>query len=349
MTAASASFRVALVGCGRISANHVQALAKVEGLDLVAVCDVDAGRAEATGRAAGVRWFTDYPRMLAEVDCEVVIVATPSGMHPEHGILAARAGKHVVVEKPMAISLPAADALVAACDAAGVQLFVVKQNRLNATIQLLRRAVEKGRFGRLYLANATVRWTRPQEYYDQAPWRGTWALDGGAFLNQASHYVDLLQWMFGPVESVVAKTATMARRIEAEDTGAALVRFRSGTLGVMEVTMLTYPKNLEGSFTLLGERGTVRIGGTAVNRIEHWEFADYDDDDRLVEAANTSPPSVYGFGHEPYYRNVLRALRGEDAAGTDGREGRKSLELVCGIYEAARSGRDVAFPIPAVG
>lgn len=349
MTAATSVMRVALVGCGRISANHVQALAKVEGLDLIAVCDVDAARAEATGRVAGVPWFTDYPRMLAEAPCEVVVVATPSGLHPEHGILAARAGKHVVVEKPMAISLAAADALVEACDAAGVQLFVVKQNRLNTTIQLLRRAVEKGRFGRLYLANATVRWTRPQEYYDQAPWRGTWALDGGAFLNQASHYVDLMQWMCGPVESVVAKTATMARRIEAEDTGAAVMRFRNGALGVMEVTMLTYPKNLEGSFSLMGERGTVRIGGTAVNRIEHWEFADYDDDDRLVEAANTSPPSVYGFGHEPYYRNVVRALRGEVEAGTDGREGRKSLELVCGIYEAARMGRDVPFPLGSAG
>ena len=349
MTAVPSPLRVTLVGCGRISANHVQALAKVEGLDLIAVCDVDAARAEATGRAAGVPWFTDYPRMLAEAPCEVVVVATPSGLHPEHGILAARAGKHVVVEKPMAISLAAADALVEACDAAGVQLFVVKQNRLNTTIQLLRRAVEKGRFGRLYLANATVRWTRPQEYYDQAPWRGTWALDGGAFLNQASHYVDLMQWMCGPVESVVAKTATMARRIEAEDTGAAVMRFRNGALGVMEVTMLTYPKNLEGSFSLMGERGTVRIGGTAVNRIEHWEFADYDDDDRLVEAANTSPPSVYGFGHEPYYRNVVRALRGEVEAGTDGREGRKSLELVCGIYEAARTGRDVTFPLGAAG
>ena len=226
----------------------------------------------------------------------------------------------------MAITLETADALVRACDEAGVQLFVVKQNRLNATIQLLRRALDKGRFGRIYMANATVRWTRPQEYYDQAPWRGTWAFDGGAFMNQASHYVDLIQWMLGPVESVVAKTATMARRIEAEDSGAAVIKFRNGAIGVMEVTMLTFPKNLEGSFTILGERGTVRIGGTAVNRIEHWQFADYDDDDKLVESANTSPPSVYGFGHEPYYRNVLRALRGEGEVDTDGRGGdRKSV------------------------
>jgi len=161
--------------------------------------------------------------------------------------------------------------------------------------------------------------------------------------------VDLIQWMLGPVESVVAKTATMARRIEAEDSGAAVIKFRNGAIGVMEVTMLTFPKNLEGSFTILGERGTVRIGGTAVNRIEHWQFADYDDDDKLVEAANTSPPSVYGFGHEPYYRNVLRALRGEGEVDTDGRGGRRSLELILGIYEAARTGQEVPFPLPVRG
>jgi UDP-N-acetyl-2-amino-2-deoxyglucuronate dehydrogenase len=158
-------------------------------------------------------------------------------------------------------------------------------------IQLLKRALDKGRFGRLFMANCTVRWTRPQEYYDQAPWRGTWEFDGGAFMNQASHYVDLMQWLMGPVESVMAKTATLARQIEAEDTGAAMLKFRSGALGVLEVTMLTYPKNLEGSITLLGEKGTVKIGGTAVNRVEHWDFADYDDDDKLVETTATNPPS----------------------------------------------------------
>jgi UDP-N-acetyl-2-amino-2-deoxyglucuronate dehydrogenase len=164
-------------------------------------------------------------------------------------------------------------------------------------------------------------------------------------MNQASHYVDLVQWLMGPVESVVAKTATLARRIEAEDSGAAVMRFRSGALGVMEVTMLTYPRNLEGSLTLLGERGTAKIGGTAVNRVEHWQFAEYDDDDKLVEQANTNPPSVYGFGHEAYYRNVLAVLRGEAPPETDGRAGRKSLELILGIYESARTGRDVPIPL----
>ena len=222
--------------------------------------------------------------MLGSVRCDAVALCTPSGLHPKHGIIAARAGKHVICEKPMAISLEDADALVAECDAAGVQLFVVKQNRLNPSIQLLKRAIDRGRFGRIYLANTTVRWTRPQEYYDQAPWRGTWEFDGGAIMNQASHYVDLIQWLVGPVESVMAKTATLARRIESEDTGVAVLKFRSGALGVIEVTMLTYPRNLEGSITILGEKGTVKVGGTAVNRVEHWTFADYDDDDKLVES-----------------------------------------------------------------
>jgi len=338
-------FKVALVGCGRISTNHFEALSRIDGLRLSAVCDIVEERAKAAGEKWGVPWFTSYEQLLERGECDVVTLATPSGLHPNHGILAARAGKHVVSEKPMAISLSAADELVNACDEAGVQLFVVKQNRLNATIQLLKRALDKGRFGRLFMANATVRWARPQEYYDQAKWRGTWEFDGGAFMNQASHYVDLIQWLVGPVESVMAKTATMARRIEAEDSGAAVLKFRNGAIGVLEVTMLTFPRNLEGSITLLGEKGSVKIAGTAVNKIETWQFAEYDDDDRLVESANTSPPSVYGFGHEPYYRNVLKVLRGEAAPDTDGRGGRKSLELILGIYESAKTGREVPLPL----
>jgi UDP-N-acetyl-2-amino-2-deoxyglucuronate dehydrogenase len=339
------NFRVALVGCGRISRNHTGAIARIDGLDLVAVCDHDPERARAAGEAAGVPWFSDYPKMLEESGCDIVAIATPSGFHPAQGVLAARAGKHVVTEKPMAISLKGADELVKACDAAGVNLFVVKQNRLNAPVQMLKRAVDKGRFGRLYLGNCTVRWSRPQDYYDQAPWRGTWEFDGGAFMNQASHYVDLIQWVMGPVESVTAKTATLARRIETEDTGVAVMRFRSGALGVIEVTMLTYPRNMEGSFTLLGEKGSVKIGGTAVNKVEHWEFADEDPDDEIARTLDSNPPNVYGYGHEGYYRNVLAVLRGDAQPDTDGRAGRKSLELILGIYESARTGRDVPLPL----
>jgi UDP-N-acetyl-2-amino-2-deoxyglucuronate dehydrogenase len=337
--------RIALVGCGRISKNHFEAIARLEELQLVGVADIVPERAEAAGKANNVPWFLSLEEMLAGVECDVVVVATPSGLHPEHGIVAAKAGKHVVTEKPMAISLEGADALIAACEAHGVRLFVVKQNRLNTPIQLVKRAIDKGRFGRIFTANCTVRWARPQEYYDQASWRGTWALDGGAFMNQASHYVDLMQWLVGEPESVVAVTATQARRIEAEDSGAAIVHFRSGAIGVFDVTMLTYPKNLEGSLTILGEKGSVKVGGTAVNRIEQWLFADYDDDDKLVDTAATNPPTVYGFGHEGYYRNVVAVLNGECAPDTDGREGRKSLELIVAIYQASRTGCAVKLPL----
>ena len=343
--AAGAPVRVALVGCGRISRNHLEAIQRIDGLQLAAVADAELARAQSVGQEYGVPAFATLEEMLAAVPSDLVSVCTPSGLHPQHGMVAARAGRHVLTEKPMAISLAGADELVQACDGAGVHLFVVKQNRLNPPVQLLKRAVDKGRFGRIYSANVTVRWTRPQEYYDAEPWRGTWEFDGGAIMNQASHYVDLMQWLVGPVESVMAKTATQARRIEAEDSGMAVLKFRSGALGVIEVTVLTYPRNLEGSITILGERGSVKIGGTAVNRVEHWLFAEYDDDDKLVEAANTNPPNVYGFGHEGYYRNVLPVLHGEAKPDTDGRAGRKSLELILGIYESARTGCDVPIPL----
>lgn len=344
---AGAVVRVALAGCGRISASHFDAIVAVDGFSLTAVCDADEGRARAAGARLGVRWFSSYETMLREAPCDAVTIATPSGLHAAQGILAARAGKHVISEKPMAITLASADELVQACDAANVRLFVVKQNRLNPPVQLLRRAVDKGRFGRIYLANTTVRWSRPQEYYDQASWRGTWEFDGGAIMNQASHYVDLMQWLLGPVESVMAKTATLARRIEAEDTGIAVLKFRSGALGCIEVTMLTWPKNLEGSITILGEKGTAKVGGTAVNRVDHWAFAEPDPDDALVEGASTNPANVYGSGHQGYYRNVLAVLRGEARPDTDGRGGRKSLELILGIYESTRTGREVSLPLKA--
>jgi UDP-N-acetyl-2-amino-2-deoxyglucuronate dehydrogenase len=341
------NFRVALVGCGRISRNHVEAISRIDGLELVAATDDDPARARALAEPLGIPWFDSYEKMLAEANCDVVSICTPSGLHPVQGVVAAKAGKHVVTEKPMAISLKGADELVHACDDAHVHLFVVKQNRLNEPVKVLKRAVEEGRFGRLYMASCTVFWARPQEYYDQAPWRGTWEFDGGAFMNQASHYVDLIQWLMGPVESVMAKTATLARRIETEDTGVAVLRFRSGALGVIEVTMLTYPKNLEGSITLLGEKGTAKIGGTAVNKVEHWEFADPTPDDDRIRAMDSNPPNVYGYGHEGYYRNVLAVLRGDAKPETDGRAGRKSLELILGIYESAKTGRDVPLPLKA--
>ena len=338
--------RFALVGCGRISANHIESIERHgDRAELVAVCDVDPEALAAAAARTGAAPFASLDALLAGSDAEVVVLATPSGLHSAQAIRCAGAGRHVVTEKPMATRWEDGKAMVQACDAAGVLLYVVKQNRRNATLQLLKRAVEQKRFGRIYMVNVNVFWTRPQSYYDSSDWRGTWEFDGGAFMNQASHYVDLLDWLIGPVESVQAYTATLARDIQVEDTGVLSVRWRTGALGSMNVTMLTYPKNLEGSITILGERGTVRLGGVAVNRIDHWEFAEPTADDELVAQASYETTSVYGFGHPLYYDNVIRSLRGEAEQETDGREGLRSLELLIATYLSARDGRRVALPL----
>jgi predicted dehydrogenase len=251
-------------------------------------------------------------------------------------------GKHIVVEKPMALTLPDADAMIRACDAARVKLFVVKQNRYNLPVQKLRAAVEEGRFGKLVLATVRVRWCRTQAYYDQDPWRGTWAQDGGVFSNQASHHVDLLEWMVGEVESVFAKSATALVNIEAEDTGVVVVKFANGALGLIEATTATRPKDLEGSISILGERGSVEIGGFAVNQMKTWNFSDpRAEDEEVVREYRENPPNVYGFGHVRYLRHVVDCIVSGSPALVDGLEGRKSLELISAIYESIETGREV--------
>ena len=339
--------RFGLVGCGRIAANHIGAIqAHSERAELVAVCDVSAERMAAAASSTGAAAYDSIEGLLAhEPGVDAVILATPSGLHAGQAVACARAGRHVITEKPMATRWQDGKTMVSACDMAGVHLFVVKQNRRNPTLQLVKRAMQKHRFGKVYMVNVNVFWSRPQSYYDSAAWRGTWEFDGGAFMNQASHYVDLLDWLIGPVESVQAYTATLARNIQVEDTGVLSIRWRTGALGSMSVTMLTYPKNLEGSITILGEKGTVRLGGVAVNKIEHWEFEDADPDDALVEQASYDTTSVYGFGHPLYYDNVISALRGEAEPDTDGREGLHSLELLIATYLSARDGKRVALPL----
>lgn len=338
--------RFALVGCGRISKNHVGALRQHQDrAELVGVCDIDQHALAEAASETGAEAYASLDQMLARCDADAFVIATPSGLHPEQAIQIARAGRHVVTEKPMATRWDDGKRMVVAADAAGVRLFVVKQNRRNATLQLLKRAVDKKRFGRIYMVNLNVFWTRPPEYYAGAKWRGTWEFDGGAFMNQASHYVDLLDWIVGPVESLQAYTATLARDIEVEDTGVLSLRWRNGALGSMNVTMLTYPRNLEGSITILGEHGTVRIGGVAVNDIQQWEFATPDPDDEAVREASYQTTSVYGFGHPLYYDNVIKVLRGEAEPETDGREGLKSLEVLVAAYQSARDGKRVALPL----
>ncbi|MGH8529909.1 MAG: Gfo/Idh/MocA family protein [Nevskiales bacterium] len=338
--------RFALVGCGRIAKNHFSAIQQhAQEAELVAVCDTHAGRLNDAVKTHGVKGFRELDELLDGSNPDIVVLSTPSGLHAAQAIRAAQAKKHVMTEKPMATRWQDGVDMVRACDAAGVRLFVVKQNRRNATVQLLKNAIDQGRLGRIYMVQVNVFWSRPQDYYDSDAWRGTWEFDGGALMNQASHYVDLLDWLIGPVDSLQAMTATLARKIEVEDTAVLNVRWRSGALGSMSVTMLTYPKNFEGSITIIGEKGTVRLGGVAVNEILHWEFAEPHPDDAKIKEASYATTSVYGHGHPLYYANVIQTLRGEAEPDTHGREGLRSLELLIAAYLSARDGRKVSLPL----
>ena len=338
--------KLGIVGCGRISKNHVSSIFQYpDDLELAAVCDIDD---EALSKAIAeykVKGYAELQDMLCSEQLDLVVLCTPSGLHPRQAAKAASFGVHVISEKPMATRYADGVKMVEACEEAGVRLFVVKQNRRNATLQLLKRAIDEKRFGAIKMVHLNVFWTRPQDYYDHGEgWRGTWAFDGGAFMNQASHYADLVQWLIGPVERVQAMMST-TRDIEAEDTGVVNIKWRNGALGSMAVTMLTYPKNLEGSITVLGETGSVKVGGVAVNEIKIWDFAEELDYDKHVEFANYETTSVYGFGHPLYYKNVIDVMRGYDEPETDGREGLKSLEFLTAAYLSARDGRSVGLPL----
>ncbi|MCW8905848.1 MAG: Gfo/Idh/MocA family oxidoreductase [Sedimenticola sp.] len=337
--------RIAIVGCGRISKNHFGSIEKhAENIELAAVCDIDPGVLARHVKQYGVPGYQHLEEMLKTEQLDMVVLCTPSGKHPSQAVLAAKYKVHVMTEKPMATRWEDGVRMVKACDEADVRMFVVKQNRRNTTLQLLKRAITEKRFGKIHMVHLNVFWTRPQDYYDQAKWRGTWEFDGGAFMNQASHYVDLLDWLIGPVDKVQAMMST-TRDIEVEDTGVMNLRWRNGALGSMSVTMLTYPKNMEGSITILGEKGTVRVGGVAVNDIQHWDFDEPRNYDEHIQSANYETTSVYGFGHPLYYKNVIDVMRGEAEAETDGREGLKSLELLIAAYLSARDGKTVSLPL----
>lgn len=333
----------ALVGCGRIAERHAEllGLSQITGARLVGICDVAPDKAQKLGTQLSVPWFTNMHEMMSSVRPDVVSVLTQSGLHAEHVVTLAPYGKHIVVEKPMALTLSDADRMIAACDYAGIRLFVVKQNRFNVPVQKTREALEAGRFGKLVLGTIRVRWRRSQEYYDQDPWRGTWSMDGGVLANQASHHVDLLEWMMGEVDSVFAMSATALVDIEAEDTAVATLRFANGALGVVEATTATRPSDLEGSISILGEKGTVVIGGFAVNSLKTWDFVDPQrGDDDVMEQFSVNPPSVYGFGHKAYYEHVVDCILNEKHHLVDGLEARKSLELITAIYESIETGTE---------
>jgi UDP-N-acetyl-2-amino-2-deoxyglucuronate dehydrogenase len=338
--------KVAILGLGRISETHFHAIAQYpQDLQLVALCDADATRVEKLSQQYHVDGYLDLDEMLLKSSADIVVVCTPSGMHPTQTIKIAHSGRHVITEKPMATCWSDGVAMVRACENAGVQLFVVKQNRLNAPIQQLKKAIQEGRFGRLYLGNANVFWNRQDDYYRLASWRGTRRMDGGVFMNQASHYVDILYYLMGPVQSIQAFTATLARHIETEDSGVVNFLFRNGAMASLNVTMLTYPTDKEGSITILGEKGTVKIGGVAMNRIEEWCFSEKRPEDEKILTQNYETNSVYGFSHPLVYDNVINSLRGIEKPLVDGQEGLASLELLVGIYRSARDRITINLPL----
>lgn len=333
-----------LVGCGRIAKRHSELLGhnQIKNASLIAVCDIDREKAKKIGEQFNVPYYTDMDEMMQKESIDVVSVLTESGYHAKHVINLAKYGKHIVVEKPMALTLDDADAMIKACDENGCKLFVVKQNRFNVPVVKLREAMDEKRFGKLVLGTIRVRWSRDQNYYDQAWWRGRWDMDGGVLTNQASHHVDLLEYMMGDVESVFAKSTTALVDIEAEDTAIVTLKFRNGALGIIEATTAVRPKDLEGSISILGETGTVEIGGFAVNKMLHWNFThEKDGDDEVMEKYSVNPPNVYGFGHQAYYEHVVDSILNNKKQLVDGLVGRKSLELISAIYESIETGKEV--------
>ena len=336
--------RVALYGCGRISKRHADILESdaIEGIELIAACDTNQTKLNDFNAQYNVDCFLDIDELIAKCVPDIISILTPSGLHSEHVISLAPKVRNLIVEKPMALTLSDADQMIAACDNHGCRLFVVKQNRFNVPVQKVHQALLAGRFGKVVMGTVRVRWCRKQSYYDQDAWRGTWLLDGGVLANQASHHVDLLQWMLGEVESVMAMSRTALVDIETEDTAVVILRFSSGALGVIEATTATRPMDLEGSLSILGEQGSAVIGGFAVNQMLTWQFTEQQpEDNEVLDRFSVNPPNVYGFGHLEFYRHVLDCIFNGNKQLVDGLEGRKSLELINAIYESIETGREV--------
>lgn len=346
--------KYALIGCGRISPNHIAACMKNDkDLELVAICDIDKDRTKKIKEefSLNVKEYKDYKEMLEKEDIDVCAIATESGKHAQIAIDCIKNKKHVFIEKPIALSIEDADKIINLAKENNVKVCVCHQNRFNKSIRKIRLAIENNDFGKLFYATAHVRWNRNKDYYDQAKWRGTWEQDGGALMNQCIHNIDLLRWMMGDeVTEVFAYTDRLAHDyIDAEDLGIALVRFKNGGYGIIEGTTDVYPKNLEETLYIFGEKGTVKAGGKSVNMIEEWRFADSNEDpNKVKEEFSETPPNIYGFGHTPLYKDMIDAIRADRAPLSDGLAGKRALELVLAIYKSAAENKTVKFPLDNV-
>lgn len=332
----------AILGCGRIAVKHADALNLLEEANLIAVCDLNEEKARKYSEQYKVPFYLDYHEMMEkESSIDVVNILTENGNHAKVAVDISAYHKHLVVEKPMALTLEDADTIIETCDKNSCRLFVVKQNRLNPPVVKLREALDEGRFGRLILGGVRVRWCRRPEYYKNS-WHGTWEMSGGVLTDQAIHHIDLLVWMLGDVESVYAKSMTALADIETEDTGVVILKFMNGALGTIEATTATRPSSIEGSLSILGESGMVEIGGFAVNEMKNWQFEiKQAGDEEVLSKYKTNPPDVYGFGHYEYLKDVIHCIRTNKKALVDGLEGRKSLELLHAIYESIETRKEV--------
>lgn len=346
--------KFAIIGCGRISYKHVEGLINnFEEAILVATCDISKDKAEEKAKeyksktGLNVVVYKDYKEMLEKEVIDVVTIATESGYHPEIAIYCMEKGKHVIVEKPMALSTKDANLMIETANKYGVKLAVCHQNRFNKPIQMLRKALDEKRFGKLINGMASIRWNRNMNYYSQAPWRGTWELDGGTLMNQCIHDIDLLQWMMGgEVDTVYAQTGNFIRDIEAEDFGAIVIRFKNGAIGIVEGSACVYPKNLEETLSIFGENGSVVIGGLAVNRIETWRFADgKDSEEEILKIQEGDPDTVYGFGHTPLFKDVIDAIKNNREPLINGEEGKKGMEIILAAYKSQKTGMPVKLPL----
>ena len=333
-----------LVGCGRISRNHLSSLKKIPDVEIIAVCDADKKRLEECGEKYSCKTYDSYDAFLQDTDINVVSICTPSGLHAQMALQATAEGKHILLEKPMAMSLKEADAIIAAAKEKGVKLGIVFQNRFNRAVTKLRSALDAGKFGVLTHGAAVVRWNRNDEYYKQSPWRGTWSQDGGCLMNQSIHTIDLLLWMMGPAESVFAYADTKLRNIEGEDNAVAVVKFKNGAFATIEASTTIYPTNLEGSLHIFGTTGSACVGGVATNKIKAWRFAD-EDEDEVTTAQDKEPPNVYGFGHADIIIDFVKSLKNGQIPSVTGEEGRKALELILAIYHSARLNKEVKLPL----
>lgn len=335
------TLRFAIIGCGRISKIHTSVIPELSGAKITAVCDIVEERAKNYAEKFKCELYKDYRELIKSKDVDIVDICTPTYLHAEMAIRAAESGKHLIVEKPMALSLADANAMVKASEDNRVKLFVVKQNRYNPPIVKLKEAIDEGRFGKIFYGNTTVFWHRDHSYYDEHEWFRVRGKGGGVLINQASHNIDMLVWLMGPVESVYAKVGIMTHKIETEDLGLAILKFKSGAWGTVEATTSVFPRNIEGSVSIFGENGSVKVGGIQMNEMQLWEFKDFKTEDGLYSQHSNTPPNIYGFGHIKFMEDVLKAFHGEKTPFLDGIDGKTSLEVILAMYESVSTGKEV--------